>query len=279
MSATALSIVLFAAFLHASWNALVKGANDRALTLAGVACTHTLVGIVMIAVSAPPAQASWPMIATSSIVHFGYYVLLFQAYRLGDLSQVYPISRGVAPALVAIGAYLAIGERLTGSEWLGLALITLGIGVLSIQRGAAKADRRAIGVAILLGVSIAAYSVADGIGVRWSGSSTGYTGWLFLFESPVVLGILAWRKRNGTPFNAKVFAMGLLGGLFAAVAYGLVLYVKTFAPIGAVSAVRESSVVVAALIGVIVFGERPWRGRLVAAAIVAAGVSMMAVAG
>ncbi|MEO9339512.1 hypothetical protein ABFT80_19005 [Mesorhizobium sp. SB112] len=277
MSATALSIVLFAAFLHASWNALVKSASDRALTLAAVSAMHALAGVVLIAISPVPAMASWPSIAISTIVHYGYYVLLFQAYRLGDLSQVYPISRGMAPALVALGTLLIIGETLSPLGWSGLALVTAGIGLLALQRGAGQADGKAVLVAAMLGLSIAAYSVADGVGVRLAGSATGYMGWLFLFESPVALAILASRRRSGTPIDWKIVGVGLAGGVFAVTAYGLVLYAKTIAHIGAVSAVRESSVIIAALIGVVVFRERPWMGRILAAVIVAFGVLILAV--
>lgn len=276
MSTFALAIVLSAALLHASWNALVKAAPDRALTLAAVSGMHAVVGLVLILISPPPVMASWPSIAASTAVHYCYYALLFQAYRLGDLSQVYPISRGTAPALVALGAFLIIGETLTPIGWAGLATVTVGIGLLALQRGAADADRRAILVATLLGLSIAGYSVADGIGVRWSESPTGYMGWLFLLESPVTLAILLARRRNGTTFDKRQFGLGLIGGLFAVTAYGLVLYAKTIAPIGAVSAVRESSVIIAALIGVVAFGERPWLGRLISAIIVAAGVIALA---
>jgi multidrug transporter EmrE-like cation transporter len=170
LSATALSIVLFAAFLHASWNAVVKAAPDRALTLAAVSGVHALAGFVLISISEPPALSSWPSIATSTIIHYGYYALLFHAYRLGDLGQVYPISRGMAPALVALGTFLLIGEKLTGLGWTGLGLVTFGIGLLALQRGAADADRKAIGVAALLGMSTETAVV--GLALRCARSTT-----------------------------------------------------------------------------------------------------------
>lgn len=238
---------------------------------------HALAGILLIAISPPPAIASWPSIAASTIIHYGYYILLFQAYRLGDLSQVYPISRGMAPALVAIGTFLMIGETLSPLGWPGLILVTAGIAFLALQRGAGHADGKAVLVAALLGLSIAAYSVADGIGVRFSESPTGYMGWLFLLESPVTLAILANRRRAGIAIDWKVLGIGLVGGLFAVTAYSLVLYAKTIAHIGAVSAVRESSVIIAALIGVVFFRERPWLGRVLAAIVVALGVVTLAV--
>jgi len=278
LSPLALTLVLSAALLHASWNALVKAAADRAVMLAAVSLMHVTAGAVLIAVAPAPAAASWPMIAASTALHYGYYALLFQAYRLGDLSQVYPISRGIAPAFVAFATYL-IGESLSPGGWAGLAAVSAGIVLLAFGRAPAHADPRAVAVAGLLGLTIAAYSVADGVGVRLAESPLGYMGWLFLLESPVVLAILLPRHINGTAIDWRTFRLGLVGGLFAVTAYGTVLYVNTLAPIAAVSAVRESSVVIAALIGVVAFGERPWRLRLVAAVVVAAGVALLAVSG
>lgn len=264
--------------MHASWNAIVKNAGDRALTLAAVAAMHTVGGLFLIAMSEPPAPASWPPLIASTLLHYVYYLLLFQAYRHGDLSQVYPISRGLAPALVALGAYLLVGETLEPAGWAGLAAICVGIGLIAIQRGAASADRRAVVFAVLLGLSIAGYSVSDGIGVRWSESPTGYMGWLFFLEAPVVLAVLGPRVMRRRKIDWSAFGVGLIGGGLSVLAYGLVLYAKTIAPIAAVSAVRESSVIIAALIGVLMFGERPWLGRVLAALVVACGVILIAAA-
>lgn len=278
MPTQALLIVLFAALLHASWNALVKAAADRAVVLAAVSLTHAIAGVLLIAVSAPPASASWLMIVLSTIIHYGYYVLLFQAYRFGDLSQVYPISRGLAPALVALGAFLIIGETLPPVGWAGLAAISLGIALLAFPRGAGRADPRAIAIASVLGLTIAGYSVVDGIGIRLSESPIGYMGWLFLLEFPVGIAVLARRRRLRLDVPRRPLLLGLGGGVLAVGAYGLVLYAKTLAPLGAVSAVRESSVIFASLIGLLLFHERPWRLRLVSALIVASGVIALAAA-
>lgn len=279
MSSFALTLVLAAAVLHASWNAVVKAASDRALTIAAIATVNAVAGLALILISEAPSPESRPLIAGSALMHFLYYAFMFQAYRQGDLSQVYPISRGMAPALVALGTFLLIGETLSPLGLAGLAAVTAGIGVLALQRGAARADRHTLVAAVLLGLTIAGYSVADGIGVRLAGDPTGYMGWLFLLESPVVIAVLAVRRRNGTAFDARTFGIGLIGGVVSVTAYGVVLYAKTLAPIGAVSAVRESSVIIAALIGVMLFGERPWPGRIVAAIIVAAGVILLAFSG
>jgi drug/metabolite transporter (DMT)-like permease len=145
VSATALSVVLFAAFLHAVWNAMVKSTTDRALVIGAVSFTHALFGLVLICVSPAPLAVSWPYILASTIIHYGYYFLMFQAYRLGDLSQVYPISRGLAPVLVALGAYLAIGESLSPAALLGLGAVSFGIMLLAFNGQGRGSDPRAGG--------------------------------------------------------------------------------------------------------------------------------------
>lgn len=279
MSGIALAIVLIAAGLHASWNALVKFATDRAITLAVVSAMHALGGVVLLCLYPSPAPASWIYIVGSTLTHYVYYVFLLQSYRLGDLSQVYPISRGMAPALVALGAYFSIGEALPLWGWIGLGAVSGGIALLALQRGATQADPKALIAASITGMLIACYSVMDGIGVRLSDSPFGYMGWVFLLDLPVGLFVLYRRRAGLRDIDRRSLGLGMIGGLFAVSAYGLVIYAKTVAPLGAVSAVRESSVIIAALIGVVIFKERPWPGRLLAASVVAGGVILLATSG
>lgn len=280
MNNTALFMVLTAAVLHASWNAIVKGAGDRALAMAAVAFAHGLVGMVALFFVPMPAPASWPFIAASALIHYGYFAFLFLSYRYGDLSHVYPIARGIAPMLVAMGALVFAGEMLVPKAWGGVIAVSLGIGLLALRRnGALAAERAAVLSALATGVLIATYSVNDGIGIRLSGAPSGYIAWIFFVEFPITIGILAWRGEPLRVLPPRALAIGFGGGLLSVLAYGLVLYAKTMAPLAAVSAVRESSVIIAALIGVVLFGERPWGRRLVAAAVVALGVILLASAG
>ena len=276
MSGFALALVLTAAGLHAVWNAMVKSAGDRAVVIAAVACAHAVLGSALALVAPPPAIESWAYIVASSLIHYAYYALIFIAYRFGDLSQVYPISRGLAPALVALGAYLLIGEKLPTVALLGLGAVSVGVGLLAFQKGRLPAEPKAISAAVATGVLIASYSVIDGVGIRLSNSPFGYIGWIFLLEFPVVLFVAGRRLRARAAIERKTVLLGISGGVLAVFAYGLVLYAKTIAPLGAVSAVRESSVIIAALIGVVLFGERPWRGRIISAVVVAAGVVALA---
>ncbi len=272
MSGFALTLVLCAAVLHALWNAIVKAADNRALVFGALSAMNVLAGAVLIALFPAPAVESWPYIAASTLIHYGYYVFLLLAYRLGDFSQVYPISRGLAPILVALGAQGFAGETLPVLAWLGLISVSLGIIVLSLPSGEIRPNRAAAAAAVATGLFIASYTVVDGIGVRLADSPFGYIGWLFLLEFPVIFAVALWQRGKPSANRWPAIRLGLLGGIFAVLAYGIVIYVKVFTPLGAVSAVRESSVIIAALIGALYFGERPWRRRIFAAAIVTTGV-------
>jgi drug/metabolite transporter (DMT)-like permease len=276
---TAIAMVLCAAVLHATWNAIVKGTRARALVLAAVAGTNGTVGLALVLWAAPPEPASWPYIAASSVIHYGYYYFLALAYKWGDLSRVYPISRGIAPLLVALGALLFAGEMLSAAGWGGIALVSAGICLLAFfSRGPVVPDPRSTLAAIATGLIIASYSVVDGIGVRLSASPFGYIGWLFFTEFLVTLFVFARLRPRFTPEVRATLRVGYLGGFCAVAAYGLVIYANTLAPLGMVSALRESSVIIAALFGVVIFQERPWISRLAAAATVGAGVLVLTLA-
>jgi drug/metabolite transporter (DMT)-like permease len=276
LSEIAVVLVLCAAVLHATWNAIVKGTRARALVLAAVAATNATVGLGLLLWAETPAVASWPYIAASSIIHYGYYYFLALAYQWGDLSRVYPIARGSAPLLVSLGALVFAGEMLSPWGWAGVVIISAGISILTFHaRGPSLPDRRSTLAALATGLIIASYSVVDGIGVRLSGSPFGYMGWLFVTEFLVSFFVLARLRPKLTPEVRATLRIGYLGGFCAVAAYGLVIYANTLAPLGVVSALRESSVIIAALFGVVIFREGPWPARLAAAVTVGAGVLVL----
>ncbi len=275
----AVTLVLIAACLHAFWNALIKGSSDRAAMMGLINVGHGILGAAMAIVYLPPAVASWRFLVASTLIHFFYYGFLLRAYRYGDLSQVYPIARGIAPILVASGAQIFAGEVLPVMAWLGILLVSLGIAIIFLYQQGQKPDKRAVTAAILVGCTIAAYSIVDGLGVRVAQSPLGYIGWLFVLECVSGFALLAWRWQVVKKMRWKTYAIGIAGGLVSAGAYGLAIYAKSLTSLGMVSAIRESSVIIAALIGVIYFGERPWKPRLLAAFVVALGVILMATSG
>ncbi|AUQ65031.1 DMT family transporter [Phaeobacter inhibens] len=278
MTPFVIAIILSAALLHAIWNAIVKTATDRTTTLGLVALGHVLPGAVMVASLPLPAVASLPYIGLSTVVHFGYFYMLGRAYQHGDLSVVYPIARGIVPALVSLWAMIFVGEMLPLQAWFGIALIALGIQLSSWKALRSGVGRGALWYALGTGFCISVYSLVDGIGVRLSGNTVSYWAWgAFLHIFVAVFVIL--RKRETLPgLPLRVCALGIAGGLVSMCAYGLVLFAKNFAPLGAVSALRETSVIFAALIGFLILKEGNWQRRLRAAVLMAVGVALIGMA-
>lgn len=272
------ALILSAALLHAVWNAIVKSAADRTTTLGLVALGHVIPGAVMVVLLPLPSMESMGFVLCSTLVHFFYFYLLGKAYQHGDLSVVYPIARGIVPALVGLWAMIFAQEVLPLQAWGGIALIVLGIQLSSWKALRSGVGRAALGFAFGTGVCISIYSVVDGIGVRLSGNTLSYWAWgafLHLFIT-VFIGL---RKRHSlAALPLRVWALGIGGGLVSMAAYGLVLYAKNFAPLGAVSALRETSVIFAALIGFVFLREGNWLRRLGAAVLMAAGVALIGLA-
>ena len=276
MAAQVFIIVLAAALMHATWNAVVKGAADRTITFGLVSAGHTLPALAAVFFLPLPDLAMVPYIIASTVIHWGYYYLLNMSYRVGDLSLVYPIARGSTPLLVAIPAFLFLGEELSLEGWAGLLLISGGIMILSFRPSSTGRPRLAILLALGTAITIAAYSLLDGLGVRISDKAFSYIAWLFVAEGLIVFYIFSTRMERLRALSRKQILIGLSGGVLSALAYALALYAKTLAPLGMVSALRETSVIFAALIGLFWFGEGPARPRLIAAVIVSIGIIMLA---
>ena len=279
MSSSLVLIVLTAAFLHAFWNALVKGSGDKTIVLGLIALGHVVPGVAITVLAPLPGWDALPYIIASTLLHWGYYYFLNLAYQKGDLSLVYPITRGLAPVMVALGAQIWIGESLPVLAWLGILAVSAGVMVLSQGIFKTAVPKTSIVAAVIVATLVASYSLVDGIGVRLSDSIMGYIGWLFTAEACVALFIFKTRWARLRLLPVKTWLLGFIGGILSATAYALVLYVKTEAPLGLVSALRETSVIFAALIGVIWFGEGPKTRRLLAGVIVGVGTILIGLAG
>lgn len=275
MTPFVVSIILSAALLHAVWNAIVKTAADRTTMLGLVALGHVIPGAVMVVLLPLPELESLAYVVLSTVIHFGYFYMLGQAYKHGDLSVVYPIARGIVPALVALWAMIFAGEFLPLQAWGGIALIGLGIQLSSWQALKSGVGRAALFFALGTGFCISLYSLVDGLGVRLSGNTLSYWAW-GAFGHLFLAGFIGLRRgREVMQIPWRTWAIGLCGGFVSMTAYGLVLYAKNFAPLGAVSALRETSVIFAALIGFFVLKEGNWMRRLGAAVLMAFGVGLI----
>jgi drug/metabolite transporter (DMT)-like permease len=277
VSAGVLAAVLAAAVLHAVWNALAHAIDDQLVGFALIGAAVTVGAVPLVLASPLPAAASWPYLLGSVALHVAYNLLLMRSYRLGEFGQVYPLARGTSPWLVAIAAAVFAGEHLSAVRLLGVVVISAGLGALVFVGGVpTRAARPAIAAAVLTGVAIASYTTLDGLGVRGAGTVGGYTGWLFLLQGPVLpLAALAVRRRSLWAQLRPHLLAGSAGGLLSLTAYGLVLWAQTRGALAPIAALRESSVIVGAVIGAVFFGERFGRWRIVATVLVAAGVVLV----
>lgn len=269
--------VLSAAALHASWNALVKGGADKRLNMAGVVIGHTPLALLVLIFAPAPDPASYPYLVAGMFLHFGYQWFLLASYRIGDLTQVYPIARGVAPLIVAGVSVAFLGVTLGLWELVAVGLIATGILSIALTRGAdGLRNRKAAGLALVTGCFIASYSLVDGMGARVSGSPFGFYAWLGLANAlifavfmaattPQVLRDLAGKGR-------MVF---LVGGGASFLAYSLVMWAFTQAPIALVTALRETSIIFALFLGVGFMGERLSLAKVASTMVTLMGVALL----
>ena len=266
--------VLLAAVLHASWNAMLHGNDDRFLSMTWMSIAIAAVSTLVILFTPWPADAAWPYIIASGLVHIVYNVTLVRSYRRNNLAQAYPIARGSSPLLVTLGAALFAHEAIGALHVLGIVMISGGIIAIALERS--HVSRAGLLAALTTGVTIAVYTVIDGIGVRLSGGQAiAYTAWMFLFYwlMPALFVAMRGLAALWSPVRSAPTAVGssLVGGLVSILAYGIVIWALQSGAMGAVSALRETSVVFAVLIGRVFLRETVSGKRWLACMIVAGG--------
>ena len=271
------ALVLLTAILHAAWNAVVKSSGDQLLTLTLVFGTGAVVAGAAMPLVEAPARAAWPYLALSVIVHGLYALFLLLSYRFGDLSHVYPIARGLAPLLVALLSAMFAGEVPSSFQTAALFLVSLAIASLAFGQGwSAREDVKPVVFAIATGILIGTYTFLDGQGARHAGSSSSYIAWLILINGmPLVVVSLCLRRGRIAHFLRTQGRVGLIAGLISALGYAIVIWAMSRSAMALVASLRETSVIFGALIGAVLLGEPFGRRRVLAAAVVAAGVMML----
>jgi drug/metabolite transporter (DMT)-like permease len=270
-------LVLLAALLHAAWNAMAKSGGEPQFSIASYRLVSAVCCLPLLFLLPLPLTASWPMLLASVLIHNVYYLTLSRAYHSGDLSQVYPLFRGLAPVLVVAGAAVLAGEYLGGGAMIGILLVSAGLISITFAGGAlGRISSPALGWGLATSILIAAYTVADGMGVRVAGNPFAYIAWLFVLEPlPICAGLLLRRRAGWFGYLASHPGKIGVGAFAAAAAYGMVIYAMGAAPMGLVSSLRETSVIFAALIGSLLFREPFGRQRVIAAVLVCCGVALI----
>jgi drug/metabolite transporter (DMT)-like permease len=268
-------LVILSAIAHATWNAMMKSAGDRTLTMIAIRAVGLAIGLAALPFVDWPDAAGWKWLAATSVVQFAYYALLIRSYNIGDMSVVYPLSRGLAPVLTTVAAFLFAGELLGAGHLAAVASISLGIMVLSFRSGASA---QAVGFALATGVSVAAYSFLGGMGVRAAGTVLGFQACLEIVNGCGMVGFaMATRRRAFIAYVVENRWVCLLAGLMSVVGFVAFLIAAKVLPLGPTTALRETSVIFGALIGTVVLKEAFGPRRIVAATLVVVGIGLLAV--
>ena len=273
METWVLLLVLLAAVLHAGWNLLVKMRGDKLVMMGVIDTGHGLLALPLLAFFPFPHMDAWPFIFASAILHVGYKLFLVRAYHHADMGVVYPIARGLAPALVALGAFTFAGESLTATHTAAILAIAVAISGLTFPNGWRHIPMAGLGFAVGTAVFIASYTVVDGMGGRLSGNAHAYALWMFVTDAVIFTAVvLARRGRMFLTTAREYWRPGLSGAAMSMGAYWIVIWAMSVTPMAPVSAVRETSVLVGALLAGFVLKEGRLALRLTAAAIIACGV-------
>jgi drug/metabolite transporter (DMT)-like permease len=267
--------VLAAAVLHATWNAIAKLIPDHRVAAGAMALSGVGVGAVGVMLLPVPLPESWPFLATSVVLQAGYLLLLTRAYGSGEFGQVYPLARGLPPLLVTGVSLAVLGERLSPGQLVGVVVVSLALTTMVFAGGRPRPGT-GLGLAAATGVVIACYTLVDGVGVRHSGQPLSYAMWLFFLQGPLVLatGRVLYGRGYGRTLAGSA-RLGLLGGSLALTAYALVLWAQSQAPLALVSALRETSLLFAGVLGTLVFRERFSLVRLAATVCAVVGVVLL----
>jgi drug/metabolite transporter (DMT)-like permease len=274
LSLTVTIAVITAAVTHAVWNAIAHGIKDQTLAFALIGVGGIAIGIPLVILAVMPRSDCWPYLLGSVVIHVFYNLLLMRCYRLGEFSQVYPLARGTSPLVVTILAAIFIREHLTLAQIAGVLVVSAGLATLVLA--GRRPGRAAFLAAVGTGLTIAAYTTVDGVGVRLSGSPVGYIGWLMVLESLCVPMFAVVRRRDVLLKQPKrILLAGLAAGALSVLAYGLVLWAQTRGALAPIAALRETSVIFGAIIGTLIFREPFGRTRIAATVLVAAGIILL----
>jgi drug/metabolite transporter (DMT)-like permease len=277
LDTTVFLAVLGAAVMHAGWNAIVKLGIDRFSSILLLSMVQGAMALCLLPFFAAPLAAAWPWLAASALLHIGYKLFLIQAYRHGDLSQVYPLARGTAPLIVALAGAIFLGEIMTAGKTAAVAAIAIGVIVMSRNGGGLdRLPAKALLYALATACFTASYTLVDGVGARLAETASGFTLWMFAFDATgMTCFALATRGKHAFSTLLPAWRSGLAAGGLSLGSYWIAIWAFTLAPLAMVAALRETSVLFAMLIGVFLLGERanPW--RWVSAGLILSGVVLM----
>ena len=274
MTADVFFLVLFAAFLHAAWNALIKTSASNVTTMLVMTLVQGGAGFAIALTRAAPSMDVLPWLAASGAFHALYKLFLALAYEQGDLSRVYPIARGAAPVMVALISALFLIDDIAPAEYGAIVILSVGIGLMARGALALGENLRLVPFALGSALMTAGYTLVDGLGARVAGDAVMFVGWMFFLDAVLFTPtILALRGFGALRPSNRDWAVGTLAAGVSYGAYAIAVWAMTQAPIALVAALRETSILFAVLIGWLIMGDRMDRTKVGASILIIAGVA------
>ncbi|WP_299373498.1 EamA family transporter [uncultured Tateyamaria sp.] len=283
----ALGLAIMAAFLHAVFGALQKGRHDPWLTRGAVDISYGTMALPFALFVVPwPEPHMWPIFAVVFLIHMGYKILQAWAYSKGAYTVVYPVVRGTGPLFAVIGAYFLFSETFTGVQWLGVAVLLSGIfglAVYNLRYLETERDtlKMALGLAVLTGLFVAAYTTYDAYGIRATADPFTFLAWFFLIDGLGMppIAYLRWRRMQDRPAIGPLMLRGLAGGIVAPLSFGAIMLATRLDKVGEAAVLRETSTVFAAIIGWLVLKETVGPRRIALMALIALGAVIVEMGG
>ena len=277
MSGVMVSLVLLAALMHALWSVVLKLTGDAKTNITVFMAGSSILALAGIPFQSLPSLASLPFLLISVFVQVVYMMLVGIVYQKGDVSQSYPVMRGVAPLFVALFSGPILGEKLSIVAWCGVILISSGVLTLALEavRRSDKIGPSIIPLSLLTAAFIALYTLLDGIGVRLSGAPVSYILWIFFLIGLVKVVFELLNHKTRQPFLThfqRYWSIALVGGFLSLGSYGLALWTMTKLPVALIAALRESAIVFAVILSYFVLREHVSPPRFIASIIIVLGV-------
>ncbi len=267
-------LILFAALCHAGWSTIVKHHNS--FSIMGMTCIVEIIVFTPLVFFVPfPPLEIWYFIIASVILHGFYRLGVIYSYKFGDLSFVYPIARGGSSLLIAILTLIILQEYISLLGFAGILTICIGIFLISYSKNH-KFNLNAFILALCTALLITIYTIVDGMGVRLSENKFSYLYWLLLLNGvPLLLISIFSKERLLSNLNKKIISRGIPAGIMAILSYGIVVWSMQYLEIAYVSSIRETSIVLATLMGFFILNEKKARRRMLPAVLVVIGITIV----
>ena len=272
-------LILFAATLHAGWNLIIKSFTNSLSAIGFKLLFQSIIFIPFIFFVPLPTGITWFFIIGSVVLHNYYFINLGISYNKGDLSYVYPISRGCSPIFVTILSSLFLQDKVSSTGWIGILIVSFGLLLLTFTDIKNKINLDVLKLALIISFTISLYTLCDGAGVRSVDNNFSYIVWLFVLDGWLIFAYIYYKNKNDLlNIQLKGFGLIILASIMSCSAYGIIIWSMNYTEVGYVSSIRGASIIIATLFGFIFLKEKFSFLRIISAIIFFLGISVIYIA-